>query len=118
MNKYLLYSSIVIFTLSFNACSIINPYHNEFKCSGGSNVSYCASVTNVYEHRKDLENQKELIKYENQSLNTNNNSLDLIKENKDLKLVIQSKEIERLRSDKKVILIENNYLDNKEGVNQ
>lgn len=115
MKKIVFTSSLVAFALSTSACSVINPYHNNFKCSGGSNISYCASVTKVYEHRKELEKEKE---HKQEIAQEEVANVDLNKEIQDLKLIIQSKEIERLRSDRKVILIEGNYLNNKEKENK
>ncbi|WP_267523580.1 hypothetical protein [Campylobacter sp. MG1] len=91
MNKYLLAMS---FAYLFVGCGV---YHSEFKCSGGSDISYCASVSDIYYQK----NNDKKYKQTQEKDYTRKEFKKLENENERLKLIIQSKENQRLKGVKK-----------------
>lgn len=94
------------------ACSAIFPYSNEFACSGGSNISYCNSATDIYNKIESGEIKTAQNKQNKTNEKTTTN--DLIQENHDLKMLLKATQAEKLRSDRKYIILEGDYLNNYE----
>lgn len=98
-------SSIFLFT----ACSAILPYENEFSCSAGSKISHCDNVTNIYNKIENDEIETAKSKKKNiKSEKIQQNNLE--KENHELKLLLKATQAEKLRSDRKTIVLEGDYL--------
>jgi len=89
----------------FMGCSALMPYHEEFKCQGGSDISICKRVSDVYLESDDLVDKDETntssIKVENNESCKNN-------ETKELKEMIEAISYNELKNPVEVVVI-NNY---------
>lgn len=109
-------SATVLFLIT--NCSAISPYKNDFKCRGGADISYCMSVSDIYTKSEETNNFKEEKKEQIQKAKKKSKSViekenDFYKqENHKLKVIVKSIEAEKLRSDRKFLLLEGNHIDN------
>jgi len=98
-NKILLGSAI---TLILTGCSVM-PYHDNFMCQGGSNVHICKRVSDVYLESDNLNLSKKF--YKATVKKTKQIDYKILKENKELKNIIEAISYNELKNPVEVKII-------------
>jgi len=86
----------------FMGCSALMPYHEEFKCQGGSDISICKRVSDVYLESDELVKKNETntssVKVENNESCKNN-------ETKELKEMIEAISYNELKNPVEIVVV-------------
>jgi len=110
-SKIVLASSISLF---FMGCSALMPYHEDFKCQGGSEVNICKRVSDVY-----LESDKLNLPDKN---TTSKNTTSTVENGntKELKEMIEAISYNELKNPVEVVVINkcNDLISKKESLNK
>jgi len=86
--------------LLFLGCSMM-PYHEDFKCQGGSDIAICQRVSDVYLKSDEINQPKP----KKTALKTDNNCTTLKKENRLLKDMVEAVKYNELKNPVEIVII-------------